>query len=93
MDVCCSRGGHRRAHRQISWDVVVIARGEEVAILPVGEVGTIGAKGKGGTATEDTNKVVLECPDGFFSHVVLMVVRGNKFICHAGVANRLLVCH
>ncbi len=34
MDVCCSRDGHRRAHRWISWDVVVIVGGEEVAILP-----------------------------------------------------------
>jgi hypothetical protein len=45
-----------------------------------------------GTATEDANEVVLECLDGFFSHVVLMVVRGNKFVCHVGVANCLLVC-
>ncbi len=44
-----------------------------------------------GTATEDTNKVVLECLDGFFSHVALVVVRGNKFICHIGVADGLLV--
>jgi hypothetical protein len=43
MDVCCSHGGHRRVHRRISWDGVVIVRGEEVAILPVGEVGTRGA--------------------------------------------------
>jgi hypothetical protein len=33
MDVCCSHGGHRRVHRQISWDVVVIVGGEENAIL------------------------------------------------------------
>ncbi len=46
MDVCCSRDGHRRAHRQISWNVVVIVGGEKVAVLPVGEVGTRGAKGK-----------------------------------------------
>ncbi len=46
MDVCCSHGGHRRVHRQISWDVDVIVRGEEVAFLPAGEVGTRGAKGK-----------------------------------------------
>ncbi len=43
MDVCCSRGGHRRAHRQISWDGVVIVGGGEVAVLPAGEVGTRGA--------------------------------------------------
>ncbi len=47
----------------------------------------------GGTATENINKVVLECLDGFFCHVALMVVRGNKFICHIGVANGLLVSH
>jgi hypothetical protein len=47
----------------------------------------------GGTATENTNKVVLECLDGFFGHVALMVVWGNKFICHIGVANGLFVCH
>jgi hypothetical protein len=47
----------------------------------------------GGTATENTNKVALECLDGFFGHVVLMVVRGNKFICHIGDADGLLVCH
>ncbi len=35
-----------------------------------------------GTATENANKVVLECLDGFFSHVASMVVQGNKFICH-----------
>ncbi len=46
MDVCCSHGGHRHAHRQISWDAVVIIGGEEVAVLPVGDVGTRGAKGK-----------------------------------------------
>ncbi len=46
MDVCCSCGGHGCAHRQISWDGVVIVEGEEVAILPAGEVGTKGAKGK-----------------------------------------------
>jgi hypothetical protein len=45
-----------------------------------------------GTATEDANKVVLECLDGFFSHVALMVVWENKFICHVGVADGLLVC-
>ncbi len=45
-----------------------------------------------GTATEDANKVVLECLDGFFSHVALMVVQGNNFICHVGVADGLLVC-
>jgi hypothetical protein len=28
-----------------------------------------------GTATEDADKVVLECLDGFFSHVALMVVQ------------------
>ncbi len=44
-----------------------------------------------GTATEDTDKVMLECLDGFFSHVALMVVRGNKFICHVRVADGLLV--
>jgi hypothetical protein len=43
MDVCCSRGGHKCAHRQISWDGVMIVGGEEIAILPVGEVGTRGA--------------------------------------------------
>ena len=36
----------------------------------------------GGSATDNTNKVVLECLDGFFGHVALMVARGNKFICH-----------
>jgi hypothetical protein len=46
-----------------------------------------------GTATEDTKKVVFECLDHFFSHVVLMVVWENKFICHVGVADGLLVCH
>jgi hypothetical protein len=46
MDVCCKYGGYRRAHRQISWDVVVIVGGEKDAILPVGKVGTRGAKGK-----------------------------------------------
>ncbi len=46
----------------------------------------------GGTATKDTNKVVLECLDGFFGHVALMVVQGNKFVCHIGVADGLLVC-
>jgi hypothetical protein len=35
-----------------------------------------------GTATEDADKVVHECLDGFFSHVTLMVVWGNKFISH-----------
>ncbi len=30
MDVCCSHGGHRRAHRQISCDVVVIVGGEHL---------------------------------------------------------------
>ena len=37
---------HIGFHRRISWDVVVIVGGEEVAVLPVGEVGTSGAKGK-----------------------------------------------
>ncbi len=46
-----------------------------------------------GIATEDTNKVVLECLDGFFSHVALMVVLGNKFVCHIRVVDGLLVCH
>jgi hypothetical protein len=46
MDVCYSHDGHRRAHRQINWDKVVIIGGEEVAVLPVGKVGTRGAKGK-----------------------------------------------
>jgi hypothetical protein len=46
MDVCCSYDGHRYVHRQISWDVVVIVGGEEVAPLPVGEVDTRGATGK-----------------------------------------------
>jgi hypothetical protein len=45
----------------------------------------------GGTATEDTNKAVLECLDGL-GHVVSIVIRGNKFVCHIGVANDLLVC-
>ncbi len=45
-----------------------------------------------GTANEDANKVVLECLDGFFSHFALMVVRGNKLICHVKVTNGLLVC-
>ena len=40
MDVCCSCGGHGRAHKQISWNGVVIVGGEEVAVLPAGEVGT-----------------------------------------------------
>ena len=43
MDVCCSHGGHRRAHRQISGDGVVIVGGEEVAVLPVQEAGPRGA--------------------------------------------------
>ena len=47
----------------------------------------------GGTATEDTNKVVLEYLDGFFGHVAAMVVQGNKLVCHIGVANGLLVYH
>ncbi len=34
----------------------------------------------GGIATEDTNKVVLECLNGFFGHVASMVVQGNKFL-------------
>jgi hypothetical protein len=46
----------------------------------------------GGTATENTNKVALEYLDGFFGHVALMVVRGNKFICHIGLTDGLLVC-
>jgi hypothetical protein len=46
-----------------------------------------------GTATEDTGKVVLGCLDSFFRHVALMVVQGNKFISHVGVAAGLLVCH
>ncbi len=46
----------------------------------------------GGTATEDTNKVVLEYLDGFFGHVALMVIQGNKFVCHIGVADDFLVC-
>ncbi len=44
-----------------------------------------------GTGTEDANEVVLECLDGIFSHVALMVIRGNKFICHVGVVDGLLV--
>ncbi len=42
-----------------------------------------------GTATEDADEVVLECMDGFFSHVASMVVQGKKFICHVRVANGL----
>jgi hypothetical protein len=45
-----------------------------------------------GTATEDANKVVLECLEGFFSHVALMVVWGNKFITHFRLADGLLAC-
>jgi hypothetical protein len=48
MYVYCSRGGHRRADRQISWDGVVIVGGKEVAVLPAGVVGIKGAKVKGG---------------------------------------------
>ncbi len=44
-----------------------------------------------GTATEDANKVVLECLDDFFRHVAVMAVQGNKFICHVRVADGLLV--
>ncbi len=44
-----------------------------------------------GTATEDADKVVLECLDGFFSHVASMVIRGNNFIYHVGITNGLLV--
>jgi hypothetical protein len=44
-----------------------------------------------GTATEDANKVVLECLDGFVGHVALMVIRGNKCICHVRVADGLLL--
>ena len=41
-------------------------------------------KGKsGGTPTEDANKVILKSLDDLFSHVVLMVIGGNKFKCHA----------
>jgi hypothetical protein len=47
----------------------------------------------GGTATEDTDKVVLESLDGVFDHVALMVIRGNKFICHIGVLDDLIICH
>jgi hypothetical protein len=46
MDVCCSSDGHRHVHRWISWDVVMIVGREEVAVLPVGEVGPRGARGK-----------------------------------------------
>jgi hypothetical protein len=46
MDVCCSHDGHRHVRRWISWDVVVIVRGEEVAAPPMEEVGTRGARGK-----------------------------------------------
>jgi hypothetical protein len=35
-----------------------------------------------GTATEDIGKVVLECVDGFFSHITSMVVWGDKLISH-----------
>jgi hypothetical protein len=45
------------------------------------------------TATEDADKVVLECLDGFFSHVASMVVRGNKLISQVTVTNGFLVCH
>ncbi len=46
-----------------------------------------------GTATEDANKVVLECLDRFCSHVASMVIRGNMFIRHVRIADGFLVRH
>jgi hypothetical protein len=46
MDVFFSHDGHRHVSRQISWDVVAIVGGEEVAALSEREVGTRGAMGK-----------------------------------------------
>ena len=37
----------------------------------------------GGTSDEDANGVILESLDGLFRHVAPMVIRGNKFKCHA----------
>jgi hypothetical protein len=48
IDVCCSRGGHRRANRQVSWDGVMIVGEEEVAVLPAEDVDTKCTKGKWG---------------------------------------------
>ena len=46
----------------------------------------------GGPSTEDADKVILESLDGLFSHVTTMVIRENKFECHARCANGFLVC-
>ncbi len=47
----------------------------------------------GGTPAEDTHKVIFESLDGLSSHVLLMVVGGNKFKCHARCANGFLIRH
>ncbi len=92
MDVCCSHDGHRCAHRRISWDVVAIVGGEEVTVYLWEKLAPEVQRESRSTATEDANKVVLECLDGFFSHVALMIVGGNKFIRHVRFADGFLVC-
>ncbi len=44
-----------------------------------------------GTAAEDAYKVVPEFLDSFFSHVALMVIWGEKYVCHLRVADGFLV--
>ena len=46
-----------------------------------------------GTAAENSDEVILEGLDGFFSHVALVLFRGDKFVGHAGGLNGGLVLH
>ena len=49
-------------------------------------------EGEKGTPAEDANEVILESLDGLSSHVVPMVIGGNKLECLAQCANGFLVC-
>ena len=64
-------------HTPISLDAHEIVKEGGAAIQPVGEVDTIGGLHRWGTTAEDSNKVILEGLNGFFSHVALVFLGGD----------------
>ena len=46
----------------------------------------------GGATTEDTDHVVFHHLNGIFSHILSMVIGGDKFVCHCCEFDLCLVC-
>ena len=83
MGACCSHVDlDTRVRKLTCLGLGAIVAVVVIGIPPAGVIGTTGALHALRTFTEDSNEMVLECLDSFFSNIAPKLIWWYKFVCH-----------